>query len=88
MPQQQAGSSAAFMPQGQSLGGYPGMAQPQAPVPPPQPAAPPAPTGPPANVNIVNVDTSKVPPFSPLLQSHVQPTCCALNVVLTSCMTM
>ena len=82
MPQQQASSSAAFMPPGQSLGGYPGMAQPQAPAPTPQPAAPPAPTGPPANVNIVNVDTSKVPPCSPLLQSHVQPICCACDLDL------
>lgn len=50
------------MAQGQPLGGYPGMGQPQAAAPPPQPAAPPAPTGPPSNVNIVNVDTSQVAP--------------------------
>lgn len=31
------------------------------PITPPKPAPPPAPTGPPTNVNIDNVDTSKVP---------------------------
>ena len=57
------------MPQTQSLGGYPGMGhpqQPQAPAQPQKPAAPPAPTGPPANVNIGNVDTSKVPVIHPI----------------------
>ena len=57
MPQPQANSGAAFM---QPSGSYPGMGQPPAPQPAPQPAAPPAPTGPPSNVNLVNVDTSKV----------------------------
>ena len=53
-----------FMPQqAPGSGGFPGMGHPQqsqAPAAPPKPAAPPAPTGPPANVNISNVDTSKV----------------------------
>lgn len=52
-----------FMPQAPGLGGFSSMGhpqQPQAPAAPPKPAAPPAPVGPPANVNITNVDTTKV----------------------------
>lgn len=52
-----------FMPQAPGLGGFSSMSHPQqppAPAAPPKPAAPPTPTGPPANVNITNVDTTKV----------------------------
>ena len=59
-----------FMPQAPGLGGFSSMGhpqQPQAPAAPPKPAAPPTPTGPPANVNITNVDTSKVHCFGAMI---------------------